>query len=178
MGKGQKNDPKWQKKLYLVWLWSLVGTHVQNDDISRNFFHFFKILIFSVFQSSAINAKRKFWGMSYLLYMCVIFILLIALKVYVLLMFDVSVNSNINGPSINVFDKSLNFSFYNSSRLFYEKYQKINLLAPKGSSTSFNMNISSFFIFLMFLVFRERGKMFLASKLFLLVFLLLNYSYS
>ena len=36
------------------------GTHVQNDDISRNFFHFFKILIFSVFQSSAINAKRKF----------------------------------------------------------------------------------------------------------------------
>ena len=134
------------------------GTHVQNDGISRNFFHFFKILIFSVFQSSAINAKRKFWGMSYLLYMCVIFILLIALKVYVLLMFDVSVNSNINGPSINVFDKSLNFSFYNSSRLFYEKYQKINLLAPKGSSTSFNMNISSFFIFLMFFSFPRKRK--------------------
>ena len=98
--------------------------------------------------------------MSYLLYICVIFILLIALKVYVLMMFDASVNSNINGPSINVFDKSLNFSFYSSSRLFYEKYQKINLLAPKGSSNSFNMDISSFFF------------------IFLLVFLLLNYSYS
>ena len=37
------------------------GTHVYNDDISSNFFfHFFKILIFRFFQSSSINAKRKF----------------------------------------------------------------------------------------------------------------------
>ena len=60
---------------------------------------------------------------------------------------SVSVNSNINGPSINIFDKNFNFSFYNSSRLSYEvrKYHKINLLAPKGSSNSDNMNILSFF---------------------------------
>ena len=46
---------------------------------------------------------------------------------------SVSVNSNINGPSINIFDKNFNFSFYNSSGLPYEvrKYQKINLLPPK-----------------------------------------------
>ena len=46
---------------------------------------------------------------------------------------SVSFNSNINGPSINTFDKNFNFSFYNSSRLCYDvrKYQKINLLAPK-----------------------------------------------
>ena len=34
------------------------------------FFHFIKILIFLVFQSSLINAKRKFWGMSHLLHVC------------------------------------------------------------------------------------------------------------
>ena len=41
---------------------------------------------------------------------------------------SVSVNSNINGPSINIFDKNFNFSFYNSSRLSYDvrKYQKSN----------------------------------------------------
>ena len=33
---------------------------------------------------------------------------------------SVSVNSNINGPSINIFDKNFNFSFYNSSRLCYD----------------------------------------------------------
>ena len=39
---------------------------------------------------------------------------------------SVSFNSNINGPSINIFDKNFNFSFYNSSRLCYDarKYQK------------------------------------------------------
>ena len=65
---------------------------------------------------------------------------------------SVSFNSNINGPSINIFDKNFNFSFYNSSRLCYDvrKYQKINLLAPKGSRNSDNMNILSFFfIFLL-----------------------------
>ena len=46
---------------------------------------------------------------------------------------SVSVNSNIDGPSINIFNKTFNFSFYNSSRLPYEirKYKK-NLLTPKG----------------------------------------------
>ena len=60
----------------------------------------------------------------------------------------VSFNNNISGPSINIFDKNFNFSFYNSSRLPYEfrKYQKINLLAPKGSSNSDNMNILSVFV--------------------------------
>ena len=60
---------------------------------------------------------------------------------------SVSVESNTNSHSINIFDKSFNFSFYNSSRLTHEvrKYQKINLLAPKGSSNSDNMNIQFFF---------------------------------
>ena len=62
---------------------------------------------------------------------------------------DVSVyfNSNINGPSISFFDKDFNFSFYNSIRLRYDvrKYQKINLLAPKCSKNSENMNILTFF---------------------------------
>ena len=61
---------------------------------------------------------------------------------------SVSVESNTNSHSINIFDKSFNFSFYNSSRLTHEvrKYQKINLLAPKGSSNSDNMNILSVFV--------------------------------
>ena len=65
---------------------------------------------------------------------------------------SVSVNSNINGPSINIFDKNFNFSFYSSSRSSYEvsKHQKINLLVPKGSSNSDNMNILPFiFVFLL-----------------------------
>ena len=36
-------------------------------------FHFFKILIFQVYQSSSINAKRSFWGVLHLRHMCVIF---------------------------------------------------------------------------------------------------------
>ena len=74
---------------------------------------------------------------------------------------SVSVNSNINGSSINIFDKNFNFSFYNSSRLSYEvrKYQKINLLAPKGSSNSDKMNILSFFfIFLLSFNFSRKWK--------------------
>ena len=84
---------------------------------------------------------------------------------------SVSANSNINGHSINVFDKNFNFSFYNSSRLSYvRKYQKINLLAPKGSRNSDNMNILPFFfiILLSFKLSRKR-KIILVSKLFLLV---------
>ena len=51
---------------------------------------------------------------------------------------SVYVNSNINGLSINIFDKNFHFSFYNISRLSYEvrKYQKNNLLAHKGSRNS------------------------------------------
>ena len=47
-------------------------------------------------------------------------------------------NSNINGPSLNIFDKNFIVSFCKSSRLCYDvrKYQKINLLAPKGSRNS------------------------------------------
>ena len=72
---------------------------------------------------------------------------------------SVSVNSNINGPSINIFDKNFNFSFYNSSRLSYEvrEYQKIHLLAPKSSRNSDNMSILSFFfIFLLSFNFFEK----------------------
>ena len=85
---------------------------------------------------------------------------------------SVSVNSNINIRSINIFDKNFNISFYNSSRLSYDvrKYQKINLLAPKGSRNSDNMNILSFFfIFLLSFNLLRKRKMILASKLFLLV---------
>ena len=63
--------------------------------------------------------------------------------------------------SINTFDKNFNFSFYNSSRLSYEvsKYQKINLLALKGSSNSDNINILSFFfIFLLSFNFLRKQK--------------------
>ena len=74
---------------------------------------------------------------------------------------SVSVNSNINGHSINIFHKNFNFSFYNSSRLFYEvrKYQKIDLLASKGRSNSNNLNILSFFlIFLLSFNFLRKRK--------------------
>ena len=48
---------------------------------------------------------------------------------------------------INIFDKNFNFSFCNSSRLSYDvrKYQKINLLVPRSSRNSDNVNILSFF---------------------------------
>ena len=60
---------------------------------------------------------------------------------------SVSFNSNINCPSINIFNKNFNFSSYNSSRFYYgvRKYQKISLLASKDSKNSGNMNILSFF---------------------------------
>ena len=69
---------------------------------------------------------------------------------------SLSVNNNITGPSINIIDKNFNFSFYSSSSLSYEvrKHQKINLLAPEGSSNSDNMNIlPSFSCFCFLLIF-------------------------
>ena len=74
--KKAKHDPKWQKILsnfvsqepYLIWLWFLV--HI--DDTSSKFFHSFKSLIFPVFQNTSINAKRRFWGVSYLPHMFVV----------------------------------------------------------------------------------------------------------
>ena len=59
---------------------------------------------------------------------------------------SVSFSDNINGPSINTLNKNFSFSFCNSSRLSYEvrKYQKLNLLAPKSSRNSRNMNILTF----------------------------------
>ena len=55
-GKKAKNGPKWKKIMSVVLHISrnihhmifICGTHVQNDNISRQFFHFFKILIFQV----------------------------------------------------------------------------------------------------------------------------------
>ena len=93
---------------------------------------------------------------------------------------SVSFNSNIKGPSTNIFDKNFNFSFYNSSRLCYNvrKYQKINLYAPKGSKNSDNVNILSFiFTFLLsFNLLRKRKndprlKIFLTSIAFLVCIL-------
>ena len=62
---------------------------------------------------------------------------------------SISVNSIFNGPSINIFDKSFNFSFYSSSRLPYDvrKYQRINLLVTKG-----NMSPLSFFSIFFFIL--------------------------
>ena len=74
---------------------------------------------------------------------------------------SVSVNSSISGPLINIFDKNINFSFYNSSRWSYvvRKYQKNNLLGSKGSRDSDNMNILSFFfIFLLSFNFLRKQK--------------------
>ena len=84
-GEGVKRAKKWPKvtknsvSLCILGtahhMIAVFGTHVSNDDISRNFFfffHFFKSLIFLVFQSSSINAKRKFWGVAHLPHMGVI----------------------------------------------------------------------------------------------------------
>ena len=79
-GKGQKMIQNVKKilshsvspELYLIWLSFLVhmGKMISQKKL---FFHFFKILIFWVFQSSSINAKRKFWDVPHLLHMSVIF---------------------------------------------------------------------------------------------------------
>ena len=75
-----KNGPKWQKNfvslyisgtIYLIWLWFSVHMFKMISP-AFFFFSFFKILIFRVFQSSPINAKRKFWGVPHLLHMCII----------------------------------------------------------------------------------------------------------
>ena len=80
--KKAKSDPKWQKilshfvsqELHLIWLWFLV--HICKMMVSSsNFFYFFKSLIFRVFQSSSINAKRKLWGVPHLPHMFVMFLL-------------------------------------------------------------------------------------------------------
>ena len=54
------------------WFSSFWYTWVKWWYLQLFFFHVLKILIFLVFQSSTINAKRKFWGVSHL-HMCVIF---------------------------------------------------------------------------------------------------------
>ena len=64
-GKGKKmtrNEKKLSHsvslEMYLIWLWFVV---FMCEIYPAIFFHFFKILIFRVFQRSSINAKRKFW---------------------------------------------------------------------------------------------------------------------
>ena len=70
--------------------------------------------------------------------------LLTALPILSSIDVSVFVDSNINGPLINIRDKNFNFSFYNNSRLPYDvkKHQKIYLLARKGGSNSGDINIS------------------------------------
>ena len=60
------------QELYLIWLWFLVHMCKMMTSLAICF-HFFKILIFQVFQSSSINAKVKFWGVPHLLHMCMTF---------------------------------------------------------------------------------------------------------
>ena len=82
---------------YIIWSWSMVHKckriislgvfYIFSKFFTKNyvccttylskhtsffFFHFFKILIFQVFQSSSINPRRKFWGVPHL-HMYVIF---------------------------------------------------------------------------------------------------------
>ena len=42
--------------------------------VSSNFFSFFQEYDFSGFQSSSVNAKKKFWGVPHFLHMCVFFL--------------------------------------------------------------------------------------------------------
>ena len=65
----------------------IFGTCVQNYDISSTFFLVFKILIFRVFQTSSINAKRRFWGVpSHIrfLYLFEIFFILIVIILWII----------------------------------------------------------------------------------------------
>ena len=64
----------------------IFGTCVQNYDISSTFFLVFKILIFRVFQTSSINAKRRFWGVPshihivfyiYLRFFCILIVIIL-----------------------------------------------------------------------------------------------------
>ena len=72
----KKNCLTLSQELYLIWWWFLL--HLGNRMISPTiFFHFVKILIFWVFQSSSINTKGKFWVVPHLLYMSLIFYCLI-----------------------------------------------------------------------------------------------------
>ena len=69
--KGQRNGPRWQKKI--VWSTSYLRNHVsydchlwyimQNDDISRFLFHFFKIWILWVVRGRGVKGqKMKKWS--------------------------------------------------------------------------------------------------------------------
>ena len=53
--------------------------------LQQFFFHFFKILIFQVFQNSSINAKRKLWVVPHLRHKCVIFYLSLMIQIVVVL---------------------------------------------------------------------------------------------
>ena len=81
--KCQKNSNSVSQELYLLWLWLLVQMCKRTISPGIFFFHFFKILIFQVFQSSSINAKRKFWGVPHLLHMCAIFCLRLGIHNYI-----------------------------------------------------------------------------------------------
>ena len=77
--------------------------------------------------------------------------LLIALILYVLLMFQfLSIAISIFVQSIFLIKTSILVFAIAADCLYVRKYQKINLLAPKGSRNSGNMNIMTFFfIFLL-----------------------------
>ena len=72
------------QELYLIWLRFLV--HMCKMMISPTIFHFFKILMFQVFQKSSINIKRKLWGVPHLLHKCVIFYLSLMIQIVVLIL--------------------------------------------------------------------------------------------
>ena len=78
---------------------------------------------------------------------------------------SVSVNSNMDGPSINIFD---NFFFYNSSRS--KNVKKLNCWHPKEVTILIIwISCPSFSYFCCLLIFWENGKMILSSKWYLLV---------
>ena len=51
------------QKSYLIWFW-FFGMHVWNDDVSSNFFHFFKILIFWILPYGSGRGKSVIEGVT------------------------------------------------------------------------------------------------------------------
>ena len=92
------------------------------------FFHFSKILLFWVSQSSSINTKNEFWGVPHLLHMCVIFWLIIGIKTA----FHVSW---VLSSGCITFQKQKFFIIIVQIRPFYQTYERE--LSPKFYSEKF-----------------------------------------
>ena len=115
------------QRLYLIWLWFLLRL-CKMMIFPDFFFHFSKILLFWVFQSSSINTKNGFWGVPHLLHMCVIFWLIICIKTA----FHVSW---VLSSGCITFQKQKFFIIIVQIRPFYQTYERE--LSPKFYSEKF-----------------------------------------